>query len=140
MQFALKEYDQPLALRGKPECARINIKNPPALPSICPSGLLKLPYEIRQTIWLHVLRPDCRMTERHMGQYICEKKHQHAYGLLGCTNVLRVCSQIYHEAIELLHGEERVIKLDGHYNQLLRGPLEFGKPSYFKSSKNTHKC
>ena len=133
MQFSFKVLDQPLAHRG-------NSTSGEATPGEQTTGgtrrLLDLPLEIRQQVWIHVLRPDCAASAHRL---VCEKNHQHPKTFLGCTRILLVCSQIYHETIEMLHTEEKTLNL-GIYSKFLRDPRENGKPGYFTGLKVSTRC
>lgn len=90
-------------------------------------GFLMLPREIRDRIYEEVLQPKVELGGDHS-----EGSNMH----LGCTVLLQLCSQIYHESIEILHCQEFDFSINSAYPWSFRDPKAFGKPALFTSDED----
>lgn len=94
------------------------------------AGFLDLPREIRDKIYLLVLRPDCIGHGVYADE--CEELHHHPTNFIGTTKLFRLCRAVHAESIELVHMDEVIFAIESRGVPLFRHPRAFGLPGFWK--------
>lgn len=102
---------------------------PPSPSTEDSQGFFMLPREIRDKIYIEVLRPDCSLN--------CSKTHTHIEHARKCTRLLQLSPRIYCEAIEMLHPDELNFYVNHRQRWQMRHAKDFGLPAQFISWKST---
>ena len=99
-------------------------------------GFFDLPREVRDQVYFHVIRPDCRLEfPDHCGvHHDCIKNGNDT------TKILRLNSQAYLEGNAVLQAHENCIRLTGSRPTVFRNMKAFGKPGKFVSSKKGYRA
>ena len=94
------------------------------------------PVELRTILYFLVLRPDCSLRYPKF----CDKYHKCAETHKECTAILRTCSKIYIEAIEMLYKHEPLVDVKASRAPMFRDMKDFGQPELLTCKKPEFQC
>jgi hypothetical protein len=99
-------------------------------------GLFSWPRECREALYLAVIHPYCNLprvdkdhVNRHKGSD-CDYRYDHKKAM----KLMVLCTQVWEEAIEIVHLAENVLYVTGQKGPIFRHPRDFGKPGFFQTS------
>ena len=100
------------------------------------TGLFSWPRECREALYIAVLHPYCGLPQLPRA-LDSQRKCHFAFNHKKATKLMVLCSQVWEEAIEIIHLIENMLLAAGGKGPIFRHPKDFGKPGFFQTDRRT---
>ena len=100
------------------------------------TGLFSWPRECREALYIAVLHPYCGLPQLPRA-LDSQRKCHFAFNHKKATKLMVLCSQVWEEAIEIIHLIENMLLAAGGKGPIFRHGKDFGKPGFFQTDRRT---